>query len=73
MNKTIEALAQKYTYRLEWSEEDGVYIARCLEFPSLLAHGSEQEKALKEIKNVVMESILWMEKDDVPLPEPIGV
>jgi hypothetical protein len=34
-NKLIE----KYTYRVEWSEEDKLHIGRCLEFPSLAAHG----------------------------------
>lgn len=24
---------EKYTYRVEWSEDDKVHIARCLEFP----------------------------------------
>ncbi len=44
--------ANKYTYREEWSEEDGVYIARCLEFPSLAAHGPTPEEAFKEIREV---------------------
>ncbi len=48
-NKLIE----KYTYRVEWSEEDKLYVARCPEFPSLAAHGSTVEDALKEIEKVV--------------------
>ena len=47
-NKIIE----KYTYRVEWSEEDQLHIARCLEFPSLAAHGDTVENALKEIQNI---------------------
>ncbi len=42
-------LIEKYTYRIEWSEEDNTHISRCLEFPSLAAHGDTAEKALKEI------------------------
>ena len=42
--------ADKYTYRIEWSEEDRAHVARCLEFPSLAAHGKTSEDALREIK-----------------------
>lgn len=63
----------KYTYRIEWSEEDKVYIARCLEFPSLAAHGDTQELALKEIKFVVKESIKWLDEDLEQVPEPFGL
>ena len=63
----------KYTYRIEWSEEDNCHIARCLEFPSLSAHGDTIEKALKEIKFVVNESIEWLKEDGDPVPEPLGM
>jgi len=56
-------IADKYTYRVGWSEEDGVHIARCLEFPSLAAHGSTPETALAEIKKVVSASIKWMQEE----------
>ena len=41
----IYELTEKYTYRVEWSEEDKTHIARCLEFPSLMAHGDTTEDA----------------------------
>ena len=66
-------LIDKYTYRVEWSEEDKVHIARCLEFPSLIAHGNTSKKALLEIENVVTESIKWMEEEKEPVPEPFGL
>ena len=69
MQKDIE----KYTYRIEWSEEDHVHVARCLEFPSLSAHGDTIDKALKEIKFVVAETIKWLEETNEPIPEPLGV
>ena len=43
---------EKYTYRVEWSEEDNTHIARCLEFPSLQAHGKTAIQALKEIEKL---------------------
>ncbi len=63
----------KYTYRVEWSEEDQVHIARCLEFKSLVAHGKSIESAIHEIKNVVEESVQWMIEEGEKVPEPFGV
>jgi predicted HicB family RNase H-like nuclease len=66
-------LIDKFTYRVEWSEEDKVHIARCLEFSSLMAHGSTPGKALAEIEKVVEESIKWLEEESEPIPEPFGL
>jgi len=66
-------LIDKYTYRVEWSEEDGTHIAKCLEFPSLMAHGKTSAEALNEMENVVTEAIIWMEEDGEEIPEPFGV
>ena len=63
---------KKYTYRIEWSEADQAHIARCLEFPSLAAHGKTPEKALKEIETVVAESVKWIEEENGIVPEPLG-
>lgn len=65
-------IVEKYTYRIEWSEEDNTHIARCLEFPSLTAHGSTAEEALYEIEQVVDETVNWMLEDNETLPEPLG-
>ncbi len=64
---------KKYTYRIEWSSEDNAHVARCLEFPSLAAHGKTPEKALKEIELAVSESIKWIEEEKGVVPEPLGV
>ncbi len=64
---------EKYTYRVEWSEEDNAHIARCLEFPSLMAHGDSIEAALKEIKEVVIHTIEWMHEENEKIPEPFGL
>jgi predicted HicB family RNase H-like nuclease len=66
-------IIEKYTYRLEWSEEDNLHIARCLEFPSLAAHGSTAEGAFKEIEKVVEEAIAWMREENEEIPEPFGL
>ena len=54
----------KYTYRVEWSEEDGCHVARCLEFPSLAAHGDKVEDAIREIEMVVNETIKWLKQEN---------
>jgi len=69
----MDNIADKYTYRIEWSEEDQVFIARCLEFSGLAAHGDSTEAALNEIKIVVNESIKWLKEDNKPIPEPLGM
>ncbi len=68
----MEKNNDKYTYRIQWSEEDSCHIARCLEFPSLAAHGETAEQALKEIEFAVAESIEWMEENGEEIPEPLG-
>jgi len=70
--KTHE-LIEKYTYGVEWSEEDKTHIARCLEFPSLMAHGDTIEEGLKEIKEVVQNTIEWMNEENEKIPEPFGM
>ena len=66
-------IIEKYTYRVEWSEEDQLHIARCLEFPSLAAHGNTVEDAIKEIEKVVEEAIAWMQEENEEIPEPFGL
>jgi predicted RNase H-like HicB family nuclease len=63
----------KYTYRIEWSEVDQCHVARCLEFPSLAAHGDTTEEALREIEYVVAESVKWMQEEGEAAPEPLGL
>lgn len=69
MKKIID-LEEKYTYKVEWSEEDQCFIVRCLEFPSLGTHGKTREKAISEMLKVVQETIKWMkeENEEIPLP-----
>jgi predicted HicB family RNase H-like nuclease len=69
MNKIVD----KYTFRVEWSEEDTVHIAYCLEMPSLKAHGKTPEKALHEVQSVVSDAIAWMKKDGEEIPEPLSL
>jgi predicted RNase H-like HicB family nuclease len=69
----MKSSIDKYTYRIEWSEVDQCHVARCLEFPSLAAHGDTTEEALREIEYVVAESIKWMQEEGEAAPEPLGL
>ena len=68
----MKTLINKYTYRVEWSEEDGAHIATCLEMPTLKAHGKTIELAIKSIKQAVLATINWMKKDNEEIPEPFS-
>jgi len=68
----MKNVVDKYTYRVEWSEEDQTHIARCLELPSLTADSSSPEKAILELKKVVKASLKWMKEDGEAVPEPLG-
>ncbi len=68
----MSSVADQYTYRVGWSEEDSSHVSNCLEFPSLAAHGNSPEKALHEIKKVVAASVRWMKKNREVIPEPFG-
>lgn len=68
----MKNLADKYAYRVEWSEEDDAHIATCLELPTLKAHGKTMELALREIKKVVATTIKWMKGDQEEIPEPFS-
>jgi predicted RNase H-like HicB family nuclease len=67
-----KCLIDRYTYRAEWSEDDSVHVTRCLEFPSIAAHGSTEGIALTEIKKAITASIKWMEEENEPIPEPLN-
>ena len=71
--KQVSEFLNKYSYRAEWSEEDGVFIAKAIEVPSILAHSSTPEGAIKEVKvplSIALESML---EDGQELPEPISL
>ena len=69
----MDKLVDKYTYRIEWSQEDNTHVARCLEFPSLSAHGQTVKQALSEIEFVVDETLKWMREEKEEIPEPLGL
>ena len=69
----MKDLISKYTYRVEWSEEDNTHIATCLELPTLKAHGKTIELAIKSVKQAVLAALKWMKKDQEEIPEPFSM
>ena len=64
--------ADRYTYRVTWSEEDQEYVGLCAEFPSLSWLADTPEKALQGIRTLVRKVLTEVERSKEPVPEPIS-
>ena len=64
--------ANEYQYSVVWSDEDGAFVGRVVEFPSLAAHGKTLEKALHEINQVVGFVLEDLAESGEPIPEPLS-
>jgi hypothetical protein len=51
------SVADKYTYRVIWSEEDREYVGLCAEMPSLSWLDKSQTSALAGIVKVVRQAV----------------
>ena len=49
--------ADRYTYRVTWSEEDGEHVGLCVEFPSLSWLAKTPEQALAGVRKLVAEAV----------------
>lgn len=64
--------AEKYTYRVMWSEDDREFVGLCSEFQSLSFLAKTQETALKGILKTVDTVMKDMKKNKEKIPEPIS-
>lgn len=64
--------ADRYTYRVTWSAEDGEHVGLCAEFPSLSWLARTPEKALAGIRRLVKEAVDEMAAAREPAPEPLA-
>ena len=65
-------LMQKYEIILYWSNEDQAFIAEAPELPGCMAHGEDQETALRNVKDAMG---FWIERARElgrPVPQPKG-
>lgn len=62
----------KYEIILYWSDTDQVFVADVPELPGCMAHGDDQESALKNVKEAMD---FWIERAEElgrPIPVPKG-
>lgn len=65
--------ANKYCYRIIWSEEDNEFVGLCAEFPGLSWLADNQADALRGIVDLVKDSLSDMEQNGEKIPEPISL
>ena len=65
-------MAEHFTYRVSWSEEDGEYVGTCAEFPSLSHLAAGPEAALRGVRKLVADVIAEMRANNEPIPEPLA-
>ena len=63
--------ADKYTYRVMWSDEDNEYIGLCAEFPSLSWLAATPEEALKGIRATVKKCVKDLTQTGESVPQAI--
>lgn len=62
----------RYTYRVQWSDEDEEFVATCAEFPSLSWVDSDRVKALQGILGLVKEVVEEMGHSQEKIPTPFS-
>ena len=61
----------RYTYRAEWSSEQGEYIGRCIELPWLSRWAPTMREAIADVEHAVDEYIADCEADEREPPAPL--
>jgi len=64
--------ADKYTYRVTWSDEDQEFVGQCAEFSKLSWLAPNLEAALKGIRAVVEDAVKDMINNNEDIPKPIA-
>ena len=65
-------MADRYTYRVTWSAEDGEYVGLCAEFPSLSWLEPTQDGAFVGIRQLVADCVADMQANEEIPPEPLA-
>ncbi|WP_139651870.1 type II toxin-antitoxin system HicB family antitoxin [Raoultibacter phocaeensis] len=66
------SVANKYSYRVRWSEEDGEYVGTVAEMPSLSWLSSSPVEALTGISQLTEEAVSDMAASGEEPPEPLS-
>jgi len=67
------SVAEKYTYRVVWSDEDREYVGLCAELPSLSWLDKSQAAALRGIVGAAREAVADMTRQHEAVPEPLSI
>ena len=62
---------QTYSFRAEWSVEDGEYVATSAEFPGATAFAKSADDAIRELKTAIEGIIDVMQEDGLEIPTPM--
>lgn len=60
----------KYSFRIQWSDEDESLVATSAEFPGLSAFGETHQEALREAETALELMIETYQASGLPLPKP---
>ena len=64
--------ADRYTYRVTWSEEDQEFVGLCAELPSLSWLADGPEVALRGIRKLVRSTLADLKSQKEAIPEPLA-
>ena len=73
MTVTPRYSADKYTYRVLWSEEDRQYVGVCTEFPSLSHLADTHDAALDGVVALVKSVLADMHTSKEEPPVPLAI
>ena len=65
-------LLDLYTYRVVWSDDDGMFIGLCAELPFLSHLDDTADGAFSGIRDVASTALEILQEDNDPLPEPLS-
>lgn len=65
-----EWFAQRYAYRVSWSDEKNCFIGTCAEFPGLFTSGETHKLALEAITSGILSRVTELYRTAKPIPQP---
>ena len=70
--KTKKSQDHYYRVHIEYSDEDGCFVARVPELPGCVSDGSSYEEAAANIRDAMSGYILSLKEEGRPLPTPLS-
>lgn len=73
LSKELKKLVPLYTYKIEWSEDDKLFVVSIEELSGCMTHGKTQEEALKMGHEAVAGHIAILHKEGIEIPRPFSL